>query len=200
MRLRGGCRGVVALALGLLLPALAVAQKRYEPQLLSLLPPYCRYTQVIRDQMPGGTNSAEIARWTRKMGNTFIHMHHYCIGLMDVNRAELMSKTPQDRRHHLSNSIWEFNYVIERSPPDFSMLPEILTKKGESLVKLGRGGESVIDLKRAIRIKADYWQAYAALSDHYREVGDRAQALEWLRKGLSAQGSLCTTRANQPSW
>ena len=175
----------IAVALGLLLPAFSGARE-YEPQLLYLLPVYCRYTQVIRDKMPGGNNSAEIARWTRQMGNTFIHMHHYCFGLMDVNRAALMSRTPQDRRHHLGNSILEFNYVIERAPADFSLLPEILTKKGESLIKLGRGPEAVIDLKRAIRIKADYWQAYAALSDHYRGAGDQAQAREWLRKGLSA--------------
>jgi len=149
-----------------------------------MLPVYCKYTQYIRDAVPGGNNPAEIKRWTTLMGDTFTHMHHYCLGLMASNRAAFFSKTQQDRTHNLGVSINEFDYVIQRAPANFSLLPEILTKKGESLIQLNRGGEGVLELQHAIRLKAGYWEAYAALSDYHKKVGELAKAREWLEKGL----------------
>ena len=43
----------------------------------------------------------------------------------------------------------------------------------------------VQDLERAIRLKADYWPAYAELSDYYKSTGDRAKAREVLETGLA---------------
>jgi len=172
-------------ALALVAPMQVEAQRTYEPREVYLLPVYCKYTQEFRDHVPGGRNRAEIDRWTAIMGATFNHMHHYCLGLMASNRAAFLSQTSQDRTHNLHNSISEFDYVIERLPPDFSLLPEILTKKGESLIRLDRGGEGMLELQQAVRIKAGHWPAYAAMSDHYKETGQRAKAREWLEKGLS---------------
>lgn len=172
------------LALALLAPMLVEAQT-LEPSLTHMLPLYCRYTQFFRDRLPGGNNRAEIERWTTLMGDTFNHMHHYCLGLMASNRAAFLSNTPEDRRHYLGVSIKEFDYVIDRAPPDFSMLPEILTKKGESLIQLDRIGEGIVEIEQAIRIKADYSPAYAAMSDYYKGTGQLAKAREWLEKGLS---------------
>ena len=172
------------LALALLAPTLVEAQD-LEPSLTYMLPVYCRYTQYFRDRMPGGNNRAEIDRWTELMGDTFNHMHHYCLGLMASNRAAFLSNTPEDRKHNLGVSIKEFDYVIDRAPANFSMLPEILTKKGESLIQLDRPGEGIVELEQAIRIKADYSPAYAAMSDYYKGAGQLAKAHEWLQKGLS---------------
>jgi tetratricopeptide (TPR) repeat protein len=49
-----------------------------------------------------------------------------------------------------------------------------------------RRAEAIEPLLRAISLKADYWPAYVALSDYYRDVGDLEQARHWLRKGLTA--------------
>jgi len=190
--LRATC-GALALALGLALPSpmggvvvAAGGHRTFEPELVYLLPVYCRYTQVFRKRLAGGDNAAEIKRWTRKMGDVFIHMHHYCFGLMDQKRALFLSETPQERTHNLGISISEFDYVIQRAPQEFYLLPEILTKKGESLTKLGRGGAAALEFQQAIRLKPDYWQAYAGMSDHYRVSGDIEKARQWLRDGLAA--------------
>jgi len=174
--------------LALLAPIHAEAltsEQVFELRLHSILPPYCKYTQIFRDRMPGGNNPEEIGRWTALIGPTFIHMHHYCLGLMNVYRAGILAKTRQDRDHNLNNSIMEFNYVMRNAPPDFSMLPELLTRKGESLILLNRGAEGVVDLQDAIERSPDYWPPYAALSDYYRDLGQLAKARDWAQKGLS---------------
>ncbi|SRR6266513_348500 len=173
-------------ALALLMPLQAEAQVSYEPSLVSRLPEYCKYTQLFRDNVPGGNNPAEIERLTRLMGNTFIHMHHYCFGLMNVNRAAFLSNTRGDRLHNLNYSLLEFDYVIDRAPADFSLLPEILTRRGESLILLDRSAEAMLEFQRAIKIKADYTLPYAAMSDYYKGTGQLPKAREWLEKGLAA--------------
>jgi tetratricopeptide (TPR) repeat protein len=158
----------------------------YDPRELALLPRYCIYTQLFRDNVPGGNDSAEIKRWYSVMGGGFHHMHHYCWGLMKTNRALFLVHSQRYRTFYLSSAIAEFNYVIRMAPPDFKMLPEIFTKKGENLIRLDKGPEGILEFQRAIELKPDYWPPYAAMSDYYSKIGDLAKAREWLEQGLSA--------------
>jgi hypothetical protein len=58
----------------------AVAQRQYDPKQLAMLPPYCKYTQLYRQNVPGGSDPQQIERWSSVMGaENFIHMHHYCL-------------------------------------------------------------------------------------------------------------------------
>jgi tetratricopeptide (TPR) repeat protein len=157
----------------------------YDPREVALLPRYCIHTQLFRNAVPGGYDQEEIKRWYSVMGPSFNNMHHYCWGLMKTNRALLLARTPHFRRFYLNDSLQEFDYVIRSSPPDFGLLPEILTKKGENLIRLDRGPQGILELERAIELKPDYWPSYAALSDYYKTTGDLAKAREWLEKGLS---------------
>jgi tetratricopeptide (TPR) repeat protein len=174
------------LLLALFVASQACAQPS-DPKEQAMLPSYCRHSQVYRDVLPGGNNPTEIERWKRVMGEgNFNHIHHYCNGLMLTNRALYLLGTAHDRQEALSHSIKEFDYVIARVPGDFSLLPEILTKRGENLMRLQRTPEAISTLNRAIEVKVDYWPPYAALSDHYKEAGDIKTAREWLVKGLAA--------------
>jgi len=170
----------------LLASAHAAAEPSYDPREVRLLPAYCKSTQYFREKFPRSDMAQEIARWTEFMGGTFNHMHHYCWGLMDVYRATLFDRDAQSRRHDLFASIGEFDYVIKQAPDDFRYMPDILTKKAESLILLDRGPEAVGELRRAIDIKPSYSPAYAALSDYYKDTGDPKRAREWLQKGLEA--------------
>jgi len=158
----------------------------YDPREVALLPRYCIHTQLFRDNVPGGNNPDEVKRWTLIMGSSFPNMHHYCWGLMYTNRAFLLARSEQMRTHYLGRSIAEFDYVIQRALPDFRLLPEILTKKGENLIRLDKGPEGISQLERAVALKPDYWPPYAAMSDYYTKIGDLAKAREWLEQGLSA--------------
>ena len=157
----------------------------YDPREVGRLPNYCKYTQAFRERLPGGNDSAQINYWQSVMGESFNAMHHYCWGLMKLNRALYLARTEQARSFYFRDAILEFDYVLERSPENFILRPEILTKKGQSLIRLGRGAAAVPELERAIALKPDYWPPYVQLSDYYKESGQIALAREILEKALA---------------
>lgn len=178
------CIAAGSLAMVLLAPMRVDAQQQFPPQQMALLPPYCPYTFIFRDSVPGGNDQAQKERWISTLGGMFSHMHHYCFGLMNRNDAKF-ARTKAQRLESLRASIPQFDYVLRESTPDFVLLPEILTMKGESLIGLGQPGLAMTELQRAITLKPDYWPPYVAISDYYKDAGEFAKAREWLEKGLS---------------
>jgi tetratricopeptide (TPR) repeat protein len=128
------------------------------------------------------------------MGETFNAMHHYCWGLMKLNRALYLARSAQARTFYFAEAISEFDYVLERSADDFVLRPEILTKKGQSLVRLGRGPLAVPILERAIELKPDYWPPYVQLSEYYKEVGQTAKAREVLQEAIALSPGVATLK------
>ena len=164
----------------------------YDSREIAMLPPYCINAQGFRSNVPGGNDPTKISRWESIMGkatspgtNMFSHIHHYCLGLMKTNRALILATTRKDREFYLSDSIGEFDYVIRLASSDFVLLPEILTKKGENLIHLGRIPLGVNELKRAIELKPDYWPPYAQMSDYFKAAGELKNARDVLLQGLS---------------
>ena len=153
-----------------------------DPREVLLLPPYCVHGWYFRQKY--GDNKAEQQRWFEALGPTFNHVHHYCFGLLKTNRALFLTTTKRYREFYLRDSLVEFDYVIERSPDNFVLLPEILTKKGENLVRLGRGDKAVETFERAVELNPKYWPPYAQLADYYQAGGQRDKAREILTKGL----------------
>lgn len=157
----------------------------FDPREVAMLPKYCTYTQLFTDSVPGGNDAQVRSSWYATMGPTFNHMHHYCFGLMKTNRAVLLSRDAVSRNFYLNDAIIEYDYVIRRAPPDFVLMPEMLTKKGQNLVLLGKGPMAVMEYRAAIEANAQYWPAYAYLSDYYAESGDLKQAREVLEEGIA---------------
>lgn len=156
----------------------------FDPRELAMLPSYCKHTQVFRERVPGDPEERE--RWIAYFGPGYLHLHHYCWGLMKTHRGALLARTRESRIFYLSDALGEFDYVLQRVPPDFVLLPEIRTRKAENLILLGRGPTAVVELMRAIETKADYWPAYAKLADYYKDTGDTAKAREILKQGIAA--------------
>lgn len=157
----------------------------YDPREVAMLPRYCIYTQLFRDRVPGGNNKEIIDRWYAHLGQEFHALHHYCWGLMKTNRAVLLARNPTARQFYLADSINEFDYVIRHSKDGFVLLPEILSKKGENLIRLGKGPLAMLSLERATSLKPDYWPPYAHMSDYLKSTGDVKQARETLERGLA---------------
>jgi tetratricopeptide (TPR) repeat protein len=157
----------------------------YIPRELELLPKYCMYAQAFRENVPGGNDKAELARWEATLGPTFHHVHHYCYGLMNETRA-LLAREERTRGFYWNNAVLEFDYVLQRTTPDFILMPELLTKRGDSLLRLGQIARGLESIEQAIAVKGDYWPAYARLSDYYADAGDIEQARESLNRGLAA--------------
>ncbi len=157
----------------------------YDPREIAMLPPYCKHTQLFREKVPGGNDPGQIARWQEVMGYSYINLHHYCWGLMKTNRGAYMARNAQLRGFLLRDAITEYNYVIDRAQPGFILMPEILTKKGENLIRLGKGPLAVVEFERAAEAKPDYWPPYAAMGDYYLSIGEMKMARETLERGLS---------------
>lgn len=200
MDIKEACRAPwhLAVSFGLLLAAIqpAVAQnipgypesiEAYDHREVAMLPPYCVNTMFFRDRIPGHNNPEQLQHWRAIMGNrNFDTLHHYCWGLMDTNRATILAQDMYTRRHYFSVAISEFDYVLNNAAEDFFLRPEVLTKKGENLVHLGRGPAAMLAFERAVKIKPDYWPAYAQMSDYYKASGDIKRAKELLEEGLSS--------------
>lgn len=189
-------RRAAPLALALLLNAGAASAQEipgypssvtaYDRREVAMLPSYCPYTQLFRDHVPGGNDQEMIRNLTARLGSIFNDLHHYCYGLMKMNRAVLLARDSTTKRFYLNDAVGEYDYMILRAKPDFVLLPEILTKKGETLLHLGRGSVAVFEFERAIELKRDYWPAYARLADYYKDNGQRQKAREILEDGLKA--------------
>lgn len=149
-----------------------------------MLPAYCIHTQYFRDSVPGGGDRDEIERWYAVLGPTYHHLHHYCWGLMKTNRAKYLARDRQARRFYLNDAISEFDYVLRNATPDFILLPEILTRKGENYVLLGQGPRGLLELEKAIELKPDYPPPYGVISDYYVSSGERGKARATLEAGL----------------
>lgn len=158
----------------------------FDPREVALLPNYCKYTHYFKDKVPGGSDAAQRERWFGVFGPLYDGMQHYCFALMKTNRAMLLARDTRTKRFYLEDSIAEFDFVITKASDDFILLPEMLTKKAENLIRLDRGPVAVFELERAIAVKPDYWPPYAVLSDHALEQGDRQAARQWLERGLAA--------------
>jgi tetratricopeptide (TPR) repeat protein len=160
--------------------------RAYDPREVALLPGFCKHTQEFRERVPGGSDPRLIENWSSTLGPTYQHLHHYCWGLMKAHRGTLLARTEFARTHFLNDAVREYDYVIERSPQDFVLLPEVLVKKGQALLRLGKSPAAMVAFERAIEIKPDYWPPYAHASDHYKEIGEIDQARELLVRGLAS--------------
>jgi len=178
--------GVVPVACAQMIPGYPDSVEAYDPREVAMLPAYCRHTQAFRAAVAGGSDPAEIAKWRGVFGEPYEHMHHYCWGLMKTNRASVLARSEQARTFYLSDSIHEFDYIIARVPKDFVLLPEMLTKKGENLIRLGQGPSGMLELEHAAQVKPDYWPAYAFMSDFYKDLGEIGKARDALERGLGA--------------
>ena len=127
------------------IPGYPASVRAFDAREVAMLPHYCMYTQEFSGAIPGGNNPVEKKRWYSVMGDTFLHMHHYCWGLMKTNRALILARSRLDRQFYLGDAIDEFNYVIRHAPSDFVLLPEIFTRKGENLLHLGKVAQGMAE-------------------------------------------------------
>lgn len=181
-------RSVLVLATALLLghAGHALAQPDNITQLeVALLPEYCADAQTFNgwgDQVYNRSPNAP--KWLALMGKGFWAMHHYCWALIRLGRIK--SNTPPIivKGHRLA-ALGDLGFVIQNTPPDFIMLPEIYTKVGEVLLQLKRDGEADDAFMKARSLKPDYWPPYARWAEHLMVTGQKAKARETLEAGLA---------------
>lgn len=150
---------------------------------LAILPTYCQGTQQV--SAISKMSKSDIDHYYKVYGETYNHLHHYCWALVsEFNANRISDKGPRNNKLH--QALGDIQYVLNKNPPDsFPPLADIYASRARILHKLGRQGEAVADLIRAIGLQPDNQRTYAQLSDYYLDSGRKDKAIEILEQGVA---------------
>lgn len=151
---------------------------------MAAAPRYCAYTAAYGRSGTPGTPSAEAKPWVAIMGPTFWHLHHYCWGKLNLQRAMRGTVTEQQRNHLLWSAVGDYRYVTQRAPRDFILLPEIHVGIGEIELRRGQLQEANRAFAEARALKPDYWPGYSHWAEFLMRSGQKAEAKQLVRTGL----------------
>lgn len=145
----------------------------------ALLPPYCKV------KMRADKKSPEYRMWDRRLAGGFKHIHHYCAALNELNTADrVVLSHPVSAQELLRDAIKQIAYVEKHADPNFVLMPQMLVTKGKIYLRLKDPGKAVQAFKAAIAKNPRYSGGYIALSDFFRSVGKREEALRVVREGM----------------
>lgn len=152
---------------------------------IALLPEYCIDTEAfIYGSVGNPGQSPKAPMWVERMGPTFKGMHHYCWGLVNLNRLKSGRANTGDKKYFAKQIVDEYMYVIRVATPDFILLPELWTRIGEASLLADDVGTALDAYARARKIKPDYWPAYTQWADFLLRYGKKADAKALLQTGL----------------
>ena len=122
----------------------------------------------------------------KTLGETFIHIHHYCSGIYAEQKAK-STIDQQERKRWLRNVKGEMSYVARNCPASCALYPELHSRWGWALAADGQPSEAISHFQMAIRAKPKYLPAYAKLSDLYVKINQPDEARRVLNEGLKAK-------------
>ncbi|MHB1145666.1 MAG: tetratricopeptide repeat protein [Thiobacillus sp.] len=151
------------------------------PDDIAMLPAYC-------DAKMGTRAPEAVSYWRTQMGHAnWIHVHHYCGGLIELNRYYRGSTGR--KKANLGNAVKEFSGMVNAFTPDFYLLPEAYLNRGKALKLMGKVGEAMSDFQKALEINPGLSQARIEMANVYAKSGNIQQALSVLKKGLEQASS-----------
>jgi tetratricopeptide (TPR) repeat protein len=151
---------------------------------MSMLPSYCADANGFSSTFAEGRFSDSQRQWFAKMGSTFGHIHHYCWALLNAGRAHNPMAKAAERQILLGRAIGDCNYVVERAPPDFVLLPEIYLRMGQFSFERGDVVAALEYFDRSRAAKSDYWPPYIEIAKVNMKIGRRQEAEAALKQGL----------------
>lgn len=178
---------LVLALIALTAPVAALARERFyesTPAEDATLPRYCADAMLGPNGYGGPGQNPAAAHWVSIMGNGFWTIHHYCRGLLLRMRSQRFDLSAQQRSSMQKGAVDDFDYVLKNTGPDFVLRPEILVRKGETLVSLHQYRDAETAFQEAARAKQDYWPAYLDLAELYRSQNQIDLARSTVEEGL----------------
>lgn len=145
-----------------------------------LLPPYCRNQGNVA---PNFFKPDGMEKWKNRLGNDYTHIHHYCWGLVSVARAYKAGRTGGERKHHFGAAVADIYFSIERSTPEFVLLPEMYTRAGEAFLGLRDDKSAEAAFQKAWEANPAYWPPYVWWSQRLLKQGKVREALAIAEEG-----------------
>lgn len=145
-------------------------------QEIAMLPPYC-------DAKMGRQIPAEVEMWRARMGHdNWIHMHHYCGGLIELNRYYRAASGRQ--RPNLGNAVNEFTGMISAWSSDFYLRSEAYLNRGRAYKFMRHDGKALADFIQALEFDPGLTPASVELADLYKASGKKQAALDVLKRAI----------------
>jgi len=143
------------------------------------LPEFCIYTQGWDD-----TDLNKYKKALKKYGFGWSHMHHYCVGLIDIQRAFSIIGNTKKRNFEFRQAISQFQYVLKNTDMKFSLRPMVLAKQAYVFFLLNEFNKAFNNYRIAAGLKRNYIPAYIGMADCYLKLGDKTGAVSILKIGL----------------
>lgn len=145
----------------------------------AMLPEYCPHTLTYH------RDAATHRAWIARLGFGFTSMHHYCWGLLKASRAQRPGIEKQLRSGLFMSAVDECNYVLQNTPPDFLLRPEVLLRAGQWAAAAESYVRAFEYFEESIKSKADYWPPYLEIANVNLILRRRQHAIDALGRGLS---------------
>jgi len=152
--------------------------------------PYCqaRYveTQVgrasaFKDMVPSST----VSYWKQSIPHdTWLHLHHYCAGVIWLQRAQF-GDTTQPTGFVLDKAIQEMNYTMRNIPASSQIANKVAADLATALMEKGEDAQAQRLLSRQIESQPQGEQAYLASALVFHRSGNYSKALVILQQGLA---------------
>ena len=167
------------------LPALANKPDYITTAEMALIPPYCKDANTFGYGGSLDSMSPNAPQWLAKMGKGFWAIHHYCWALINLMRIQSPTVPANVKTFEREQALNDLGYVVQNSPADFILLPEIYTKAGEIQIDLRQPAAANASFAKARALKPDYWPAYFRWAMYLKSNGKKASARQLVEEGLS---------------
>ncbi len=151
---------------------------------MALLPRYCPYTQTFGNSGVPGNPSPGAKPYVAMMGDSFWALHHYCWGLIHLQRAMRSNTPPNVKAFLLKEARNDYLFLLKSARKDFILLPEIYTAIGEVELRTSLPNDANQSFAKARALKPDYWPAYSHWAEFLIKTGHTAEAKQLVKSGL----------------
>lgn len=189
---RTALAAAAALLLAALFPTLAGAYS-FEPTELEWAswPDYCKARYVTTNVGTGSKFSrtftmaqSEVQR--RRIGDaSFLHVHHYCAGIVWLSRAKVESD-PVHHKFYLELANTEVSYTYERIPESSPIYPVVSVNMARAKLEVGQRDEAIAAVEHAAEVQPQDPRPYVGMAVIYRDLKRLDLARDALLKGDTA--------------
>ncbi|MFT3960015.1 hypothetical protein [Propionivibrio sp.] len=151
-----------------------------------LLPEYCRNQEHVARFLYRPTAEGE---WRRRLGQDYLHIHHYCWGLVHMLNAYRLGVTSGKGRFQFEEAADDFRFSINATllnggkSPGSALLPEMYTKLGEALLGVRDYRNAEIAFRSSWEINPSYAPPYVWWAQALLKQGKTGEALAVAEEG-----------------
>ena len=155
-------------------------------------PEYCRvrYTVSgagIESKFTSRISPAEVKAWEARMGAlAWNPLHHYCAGIVLIQRARALQGDKTRHDYTLNNAIGEFEYTLARMPREEPFHSQASMQMAIAYQNLGEFDTAMQFFDEAIEDHPENAESYAAKALAYKEKGKLEEARATLEQGNKA--------------